>query len=150
IKAEILKENLRRIAKTQLDKDLVVHPSPPWHYRNRSRFKVRGSPEFAVGYFRFNSHQLLPVEQCPISSPLINRVLADLWRAGRSGSFPEGIEEIELFANAEDSEVLIEVHGSDSLNRTAAQEIAESLMQIAPEVRGVVVFRATTSGEAKA
>ena len=76
IKSAILKENLRRIAKLELDTELHIHPSPPWNYRNRSRFKIRISPEFAIGYYRFNSHELLPVEECPISSPLINRALA--------------------------------------------------------------------------
>ena len=78
IKAAILKENLRRIAKLELANDLVVHGSPPWNYRNRTRLKARTEPEFALGYYRFNSHELLPVEQCPISSPLLNRAILGL------------------------------------------------------------------------
>src|SRR5690348_15020407 len=34
IKAEILKENLRRMGKIELLNELQVHPSPPWNYRN--------------------------------------------------------------------------------------------------------------------
>ena len=88
IKASILKENLRRIAKLELDKDLEIHASPPWHYRNRARFKVQTAPEFAMGYYKFNSHELLAVEDCPISSPLINRALAAAWQLGRGGTVP--------------------------------------------------------------
>ena len=90
IKAAILKENLRRIAKLELDTELHIHPSPPWNYRNRSRFKVQTVPEFAIGYYKFNSHELLPVEECPISSPLINRALAAVWQMGRAGKVPAG------------------------------------------------------------
>ena len=58
IKAAILKENLRRIAKLELDTDLILHPSPEWNYRNRTRLQVRDEPEFALGYYKFNSHQM--------------------------------------------------------------------------------------------
>jgi 23S rRNA (uracil1939-C5)-methyltransferase len=63
IKAAILKENLRRIAKLELATELQVHPSPPWNYRNRTRLKLQTFPEFALGYFKPNSHELLPVEE---------------------------------------------------------------------------------------
>ena len=110
IKAAILKENLRRIAKLELDTRLQVHASPPWNYRNRSRFKVQTAPEFAMGYFKFNSHELLAVEECPISSPLINRALAAVWQLGRAGKVPAGIQEIEFFANGDDTQLLAEVY----------------------------------------
>ncbi len=110
IKAAILKENLRRIAKLDLQQELAVHPSPPWNYRNRTRLKVQTSPQFALGYYRLNSHELLPVEQCPISSPLINRVIAKFWELGRAGKLPTAMDEIEFFADAKDSQLLSEVY----------------------------------------
>lgn len=82
-KAEILKETLRRVGKLELSIEIQSHPSPPFNYRNRTRFHVRTTPEFAIGYFRHASHELLPVRECPISSPLINRLLAELWKLAR-------------------------------------------------------------------
>src|SRR5579862_7461573 len=70
-KAQIFRETLQRIAKIELKDHLQLHPSPPWNYRNRTRLQVRTTPEFALGYYRFGSHQFLPVRECPISSPLI-------------------------------------------------------------------------------
>ena len=61
-KLPILIENLRRIAKLELNAELKIHPSPPWNYRNRTRLKVHSAPQFALGYYKFNSHELLPVE----------------------------------------------------------------------------------------
>ena len=87
-KAEILRETLQRIAKIELKSEIQVHGSPPWNYRNRTRLQVRTTPEFALGYFQFGSHTFLPVRECPISSPLINRVMArllELRRIGLSG-----------------------------------------------------------------
>ena len=151
IKAAILKENLRRIAKLELDTELRIHPSPPWNYRNRSRFKVQSAPEFAVGYYKFNSHELLAVEQCPISSPLINRALAAAWQLGRAGQIPPGVQEIEFFANADDTQLLAEVY---CLPETAMEPFSAQLKSAVPELSSVVFFaarsaRAEAQGDAK-
>ncbi len=69
-KSEILRETLRRTAKLELTQEIELHPSEPWHYRNRTRVHVRHEPSFALGYFKASSHDLLAVESCPISSPL--------------------------------------------------------------------------------
>jgi 23S rRNA (uracil1939-C5)-methyltransferase len=148
IKAGILKENLRRIAKLELDSELKVHPSPPWNYRNRSRLKVQLAPEFAIGYFKFNSHELLPVEECPISSPLLNRAIAALWEQGRKAQLPSELREIELFANAEDTQLLVELHCDASVTRTSAQQLTEEMQRILPEIAGVIAFKSRDASPA--
>ena len=136
IKVAILKENLRRMAKLEIE-DIRVHASPPWNYRNRSRFKVQSSP-FAIGYFKFGSHELLSVEECPISSPLINRALAKVWEIGKA----DGVDEIEFFANAEDTQLLVEVYGD-------AQSFAEALKAALPEISGVETFPSPSGAKAR-
>jgi 23S rRNA (uracil1939-C5)-methyltransferase len=140
IKAAILNENLRRIAKLELDTDVILHPSPEWNYRNRIRLQVRDEPEFALGYYKFNSHEVLSVEQCPISSPLINRAVAAVWQIGRAGKMGLGIQEIEFFANAEDSELLLQLHATE-IRRQAAIQIAEEIKSALPESVGISVLR---------
>lgn len=140
IKAAILKENLRRIAKVDLDTDLIVHPSPEWNYRNHTRLQIRREPEFALGYYKFNSHEMLPVEQCPISSPLINHAMAAVWQMSRAGKMGPGIQEIELFSNAEDSELLLQLHASD-IRRQAAKQIVEEMKSVLPGAAGISVLR---------
>lgn len=142
IKAAILKENLRRIAKLELDKELRVHPSPAWHYRNRTRLKVRTEPEVALGYYKLNSHELLPVEQCPISSPLINRAIAALWELGRTGKVTNGIQEIEFFANADDTQLLIQGYCGPEMRKDPAKKWAQEMQGALPEVAGVRMFEA--------
>jgi 23S rRNA (uracil1939-C5)-methyltransferase len=147
VKAAILRENLVRIAKLELQTELKLHASPPWQYRNRARLKVRTSPGFALGYHRFGSHELLEVEQCPISSPLINRALALLWLFGRSGGFAEvpDIREIELFANAEDTQLLIEVFGACGGAVDRAERLAASVGASVAEAVGTVVWMSSPS-----
>lgn len=146
IKKEILRENLRRIAKLELQCEIQVHPSPPWNYRNRSRLQVRTRPGFAAGYFKFASHELLPVEECPISSPLINHGLAALWKSGRAGKAVEGVREVEFFANSDDSQLLVEFLCSPEARRAAVRAWAEELCASLPEISGVVAFREPQKG----
>jgi 23S rRNA (uracil1939-C5)-methyltransferase len=150
IKTEILRENLKRIAKLDLPCEIDVHPSPQWNYRNRSRLQVRNKPAFAAGYFKLASHDLLPVEQCPISSPLINRGIAALWQAGRAGKVPAGIREVEFFANADDAKLLTELTCGSEVKRAAARTFAEDLQSQMPEITGIAAFRDTQAGERSA
>jgi len=155
IKKEILRESLRRMAKLDLPFDIEVHPSPPWNYRNRSRLQIRTeqvqvSPTFAAGYFKLASHELLPIEDCPISSPLINRGIASLWQSGRAGKVPTGVREVEFFANADDTQLLVDVGCGRGARRAAVRVWAEELRAAMPEIVGVVAFREANPGDRKA
>lgn len=147
IKADILKENLRRIAKLELDRDLILHPSPPWNYRNRSRLKIQVGPEFALGYFKTNSHELLPVEKCPISSPLINRAIAGFWQWGRAGQIAAPLQEVEFFVNADDSEFLVELSCAPGTSQDIAKQTANEIHRTLPQIVGVIVFAPMTKTE---
>ena len=149
IKKEILRENLRRIAKLELHCDITLHASPPWNYRNRSRLQLRTQPEFALGYFKFSSHELLPVEQCPISSPLINRAIAATWNLGRAGKSAEGLREMEFFANEDDTRLLIELSCAPEARRADVRAWGEELRSSIPEIAGIVAFRGSQKGLAE-
>jgi 23S rRNA (uracil1939-C5)-methyltransferase len=113
-KTEILRETLRRTAKFELKDDVIVHSAEPWAYRNRTRMHVKHQPEFALGYFRYGSHALLPVESCPISSPLINRAIAAIWTLGRRRAVvPEALHGLQFFVNHDDSKLMIELYVKD-------------------------------------
>jgi 23S rRNA (uracil1939-C5)-methyltransferase len=109
-KSEILRETLRRTAKFDLQQEIVLHSAEPWAYRNRTRMQVRHEPQFALGYFQHGSHALLPVESCPISSPLINRAIAAVWALGSSGAMPEAVHGLQFFANHDDTRLLVECY----------------------------------------
>jgi 23S rRNA (uracil1939-C5)-methyltransferase len=149
IKEEILRETLRRTAKVELSVDVQVHPSPPWNYRNRSRLQIQTGPEFRAGYFRMASHELLAVEECPISSPLINRGIAKLWENGRAGRVPKGVREVEFFANADDSKMLLEISTTAETRRAEVRAWTEELLTSVPEIAGIAAFRKTPKGAPK-
>ncbi|MBZ5523094.1 MAG: 23S rRNA (uracil(1939)-C(5))-methyltransferase RlmD [Acidobacteriia bacterium] len=137
-KESILRETFQRTAKLDWKSEIVVHSAEPWDYRNRTRFKVRHAPEFALGYHRMASHDLLPVERCSISSPAINRALAHLWQMGKEQRIPQGIREIEIFASHDDSSLLLEIYVDD--RASSLQELAAEMQSGMPEIRGVAFF----------
>jgi 23S rRNA (uracil1939-C5)-methyltransferase len=138
-KAGILRETLRRIAKIELTSEIRLHPSPPWNYRNRTRLQVRSAPEFALGYFQFGSHKFLPVRECPISSPLLNRVMARLLDL-RGLNCPAAVEEIELFADAADERLLAWAFCGREADERDLLRWAEALQCGLPEISGVTFF----------
>ncbi len=156
IKAAILAETLRRIAKVELEAGLQVHPSEPWQYRNRTRMSAAwpapsGTGGFTLGYRRFASHEVLAVEQCPISSPLINRAIAAIWELGRGGKVPSEINELEFFANAKDDRLLVEltVSGRDwRRKKSTLPDFVLGLRGTLPEVAGVAVCQDSGRGRA--
>jgi 23S rRNA (uracil1939-C5)-methyltransferase len=146
IKKEILRETLKRTAKMELAVEIQVHPSPPWNYRNRTRLQVQTAAMFKAGYFRMRSHELLAVEECPISSPLINRALSLFWASGRANKVPQGVREIEFFANADDAQVLVELSCTSDARRSAVRAWIEEFCAAMPEIVGVTALRENKAG----
>ncbi len=147
-KAGILRETLQRIAKIKIElkSEIRQHASPPWNYRNRTRLQVRISPEFALGYFQFGSHEFLPVRECPISSPLLNRVMARLLELGGLNC-PPAVEEIELFADAADERVLAWAFCHREADKQDLLRWAEALAREVPEISGVTFFSSRRRAE---
>jgi 23S rRNA (uracil1939-C5)-methyltransferase len=145
-KAGILRETLQRIAKIELKSEIQLHASPAWNYRNRTRLQVRTAPEFALGYFQFASHDFLPVRECPISSPLLNRVITLLLEL-RGLDCPVSVEEIELFADADDKSLLVWAFCQRDADRTDLLRWAEAVAREAPEITGVTFFSSRRRGQ---
>ena len=112
-KSEILRETLRRTAKLELEQEIQVHASEPWNYRNRTRVRLQHDPAFALGYFETNSHKLLAIESCPISSPLINQAITAVWALGRARKVPATVHGMQFFANHDDTQLLVETYVRD-------------------------------------
>jgi len=149
IKSAILRETIRRVAKLELAQEIRVHASPPWNYRNRTRLRLRTRP-FVLGYNRLRGSELMAIEQCPISSPLINRAIATLWELGRADKVSADVTEIEFFANADDTQLLAELTvqetGWGRGRKSDLLQFVRALRAALPEITGVAVFHATAQG----
>ena len=96
-KRGILSETLRRTAKIEFDPERIVTvPSEPFRYRNRAQFHFEYG---RVGYREMGSRKLVPVEQCPISSPKLNEVIAALKKMARDRRWPDFLRSMEAFTD---------------------------------------------------
>jgi 23S rRNA (uracil1939-C5)-methyltransferase len=149
VKTAILRETLRRTARLEWPGEIRVHSAQPWEYRNRARLAVRGGRNFALGYHKFGTRDLLAVEQCPISSPLINRAIKAVWELGRADQVGRAVFEVEFFADAEDAQLLAEISvlaEKEGAGREYLAEFARWLREQLPAIAGVAVFRQSREG----
>lgn len=101
-KVEILREVFRRVGKMEAPAEISVIGGEPWNYRNRGQFHIeRGE----IGLRAAASHRLVPVEQCPISSPKLNESLAALRDMMRDTRFPRFVQSVELFTNETETQL---------------------------------------------
>jgi 23S rRNA (uracil1939-C5)-methyltransferase len=76
------------------------------------------------------------VETCEIVSPLLLKTLLALRKALLDGELPRGLREIEAFANASDSQLLLTATFSGFPSRAA--EHAQAFRRIVPEITSVL------------
>ena len=97
LKRDILAETLRRLGKIEFDPArIAIESAEPYGYRNRTQFHFeRGR----VGYREMNSRRLVAIEQCPISSPKINEIVAKLNRMVRDRRWPGFVRSLEVFTD---------------------------------------------------
>ena len=139
-KADILRETLRRTAKVELQQEIQIRAAEPWHYRNRTRMGLLHVPKFSLGYHRYGSRELLPVERCPISSPLINQAIAAVWKLGAEGKVPPSLHGLQFFADHNDGQMLVEAYVQPGSSARECQPFAAELHEALSAIVGVVVF----------
>jgi len=96
LKRDILAETLRRVGKIEPPAEIRVIAAEPFNYRNRVQLHIRG---MQLGYLEAHSNRLSPIEQCPISSPRINEVIATLREMLRDARWPKFVQSIEMFSD---------------------------------------------------
>jgi len=97
-KAAIVREVFQRVGKTQTPEQIGIIAGEPWGYRNRTQFHSDGRD---IGFLEAGSHNLVSVEQCPISAPKINESLQALRYMIRDRGWPRFVRSLELFTNGE-------------------------------------------------
>ncbi len=140
-KSDILRETLRRIGRIEWAGEIAAHASPPWGYRNRVQWKVRplgedGAGGIGIGYFRANSTALCAVEDCSILSPLLLKTLLALRAAAAAGVLPRELREIQAFAGAGDSKLLVTATFAGFPRE--AELLAQKLRATLPEIESLL------------
>ena len=105
IKDQILKDLLERNQSTSLHRlsTLVapILPSPDeFGYRQRIRLKNGNN---RVGFYKFRSHEIVPIKQCLLAPDTINSALGLLPYTSGFQSLSSNTEEIDILLNPDDS-----------------------------------------------
>jgi len=88
VKAGIIEDSLRRIAKLDPMAEVSVAPSPQeWGYRSRAEFHIDRETK-AIGYFAAQSHRVVDVEESPILTPNVQMLLTALRDDVEAGLVP--------------------------------------------------------------
>ncbi|HSK80994.1 MAG TPA: TRAM domain-containing protein, partial [Thermoanaerobaculia bacterium] len=81
LKAEAVRETLRRLGKVELPADVELITGDPWGYRIRTQVHTEIDPVAGgvrVGYLARGTNNLIPVSRCPLLVPELEALLADL------------------------------------------------------------------------
>jgi 23S rRNA (uracil1939-C5)-methyltransferase len=109
LKKEILRETLSRLGGVQWAGTIQEHTAQPYGYRNRAQWAFRDAMPRAFGYFLPESAHILPIDQCPVLSPRLAEIFAQLQNLARANSLPPGILEVEAFADGMDEKLALNV-----------------------------------------
>lgn len=137
LKREILLESLTRAGIRDLPAVSLL-TGEPWGYRNRVRLQVQTHPEFSIGYRQAKSHRLTAIDGCPIAAPLLERCIRSLRSLGLTGKLPAETQEIEIFANHDQSELFLTLwtHSRSKLQHSAHTEFCTKLQKEIPQLIG--------------
>jgi 23S rRNA (uracil1939-C5)-methyltransferase len=109
LKQEILRETLSRLGGIQWSGPIQEHAAEPYGYRNRAQWAVRNANPRAIGYFLPESSVIVPIDECPVLSPLLAKTFGQLQEWARSNRLPEKAMEIEAFADSADTKIALNV-----------------------------------------
>ncbi len=138
LKKEILRETLSRLGGVSWDGAIVEHSAEPYGYRNRAQWAVRSGMPRALGYFLPESSVIVPIDECPVLSPQLAHTFAQLQDMARSGKLPEGIQEIEAFADSADDKIALNV-AFEKFPKPAA-ELASCFQSALPQIESLLLL----------
>lgn len=133
IKKAVLRETLER-AGVATPERIDLLSAEPWAYRNRVRvaFDADGNP----GYRGRRSHAIVPISECPIAAPLLEKAAlaaAEFFRPFPRAQCPA---EIALFCDAQESALLATVVLANP-SRKGIDDFARAMSAKIPALRGV-------------
>jgi 23S rRNA (uracil1939-C5)-methyltransferase len=139
IKTAILRETLERARIAELPPIHTVSGAP-WRYRNRIRLQIQANP-FALGYRERRSHRVLPVAQCPIAAPMLEKATISVTEAGEALDLAAFANEIELFTDAEEATLLATFLAEKAPPQPKARlhQICQALKRQIPQLAGAAL-----------
>lgn len=78
-KKNVVKSNLKRIGKIDVEVLDTIGLDEPYAYRNKVQFPIGDNGnEIVVGFFAERTHEIVPVTDCSIQSRIANKIIIDM------------------------------------------------------------------------
>ena len=138
LKKEILRETLSRLGGITWEGEIKEHSAEPYGYRNRAQWAVRSGMPRALGYFLPQSSVILAIDECPVLSPRLAHTFAQLQEMARAGDLPDGVQEVEAFADSGDEKIALNV-AFEKFPRPAG-ELADVFRKALPEIESLLLL----------
>src|SRR5262249_4800352 len=84
------------------------------------QWAVRSAKPRALGYFLPESSSIVPIDECPVLSPLLAKTFRTLQDLTRANSLPGQVVEIEAFADSNDEKLALNISFLDFASPPAA------------------------------
>jgi 23S rRNA (uracil1939-C5)-methyltransferase len=98
---------------------------------------VRNANPRAIGYFLPESSVIVPIDECPVLSPLLAKTFGQLQELARSNRFPEKALEVEAFADSADAKIALNV-AFERFPKPAA-ELASAFREALPQLESLLL-----------
>src|ERR1700737_1271760 len=138
LKKEILRETLSRLGGIEWNGPIQEHSAEPYGYRNRAQWAVRNANPRAIGYFLPESSVIVPIDECPVLSPLLAKTFGQVQELARAGHLPEKMLEIEGFGDSADTKLALNV-AFERFTKPAA-ELATVLRAAMPQLESLLLL----------
>ena len=152
IKSMLASDALRRIGGFEIDREIPCVPSKnEWQYRNKASFPVRSrGTNGAIGFYKPASHEIVPIDRCPVIGVRANKLFATLKYMIEHGQFDcydekknSGWLRHVIIRSARDCEelllVLVVAAKPEGEALTSLEELYDYLKASFPELRGLVL-----------
>src|SRR5258708_2185436 len=114
------------------------HSAEPYGYPNPPQRAGRSGKPRGPGSFLPESSVIVPIEECPVLSPRLAHTFAQLQEMARAGRLPEGIQEIEAFADSADDKIALNI-AFEKFSKPAA-ELAASFREALPQIESLLLL----------
>jgi len=138
LKREMLAESLARAGVRDLP-EISSLTGLPFAYRNRVRLRMETRPGFAIGYRQAKSHHLVDIDRCPIAMPLLQNCIAAVRALGMQNAVPADTQELEIFTNGDESELLLTLWTGRQLDGAFYADFFAKLQKEIPQLMGAAV-----------
>lgn len=118
LKRQRVAENLRRIGHLDVEDLLgpIIQVGDGWHYRHRVRLQaVWIDGHWQLGYFARRSHRLVPLIQCPVLWPELEKAALGVTQALRTLPQSALVEAVELVCTRRDGRTAMQLTSSGSV-----------------------------------